>query len=268
MSAARQLAHGKRASGDLSVSRHVSSGKGTSSTHAFKASPQIRLQALRLAFLVALILGCFPLHAGEIIDRIVAMVNGHIILQSDWDDAIRYEAFMDNRDLSALSVADRKAALDRLIDQELLREQMRSSDLDRTSSEEDVFERIKQIRTQYEAKDDARWQAILAEHKITGPELKRRVATQLDMMRLVDERLRPTIQIDSKSIESYYQQSLLPQLKQAGSKSVPLADVSPKIKELLTQQKLDQLLTAWLQNLRATSQIRTQPDSRDQGLLQ
>jgi len=47
-----------------------------------------------------------------------------------------------------------------------------------------------------------------------------------------------------------------------------LSDVTPKIKELLTQQKLDQLLTSWLQNLRATSQIRTQPDPRDQGLLQ
>jgi hypothetical protein len=88
------------------------------------------------------------------------------------------------------------------------------------------------------------------------------------MMRLVDERLRPTIQIDAKSIESYYQQSLLPQLQQAGAREVPLADVTPKIKELLTQQKLDQLLTAWLQNLRATSQIRTQPDPQDEGLLQ
>jgi hypothetical protein len=225
-------------------------------------------EGLRLAAILALLLAVVPLHAGEIIDRIVAMVNTHIILQSDWDDAVRYEAFMDNRNLSAVSPADRKAALDRLIDQELLREQMRSSDLDRASSGDDVSERIAQIRAQYEAKDDAHWQAILAEHKITEPELKRRVATQLDMMRLVDERLRPTIQIDSKSIESYYQQSLLPQLKQAGSQSVPLADVTPKIKELLTQQKLDQLLTAWLQNLRATSQIRTQSDSRDEGLLQ
>jgi peptidyl-prolyl cis-trans isomerase SurA len=217
---------------------------------------------------VVLLAAVLPANAGDIIDRIVAMVNGHIILQSDWDDAVRYEAFMDKRDLDSMAVADRKAALDRLIDQELLREQMRSSDLEHSSSDADLAQRIAQIRAQYGAKDDVTWQGILAEHRITGQELKRRVATQLDMMRLVDERLRPTIQIDSKSIEGYYQESLLPQLRQSGAEQVPLVDVTPKIKELLTQQKLDQLLTAWLQNLRATSQIRTQADPQDQGLLQ
>ena len=33
----------------------------------------------------------------EVIDRIVATVNGHIILQSDWDDALRYEALLNGR---------------------------------------------------------------------------------------------------------------------------------------------------------------------------
>ncbi len=45
-------------------------------------------------------------------------------------------------------------------------------------------------------------------------------------MSLVDSRLRPTVKIDSKSIESYYQQELLPQLRQSGAQNVPLAEVS------------------------------------------
>jgi hypothetical protein len=223
---------------------------------------------LSICVSIALLAAALPAVAGEIIDRIVATVNGHIILQSDWDDAVRYEAFMDNHALENVSAADRKAALDRLIDQELLREQMRSSDFETTASDQEVAERIKQIRGAYSKDgDDAAWQSTLAEHHLTEGELKRRVALQLDMLHLVDERLRPTIQIDSKSIESYYQQSLLPQLRQSGAPAVPLAEVTPKIKELLTQQKLDQLLVAWLQNLRSTSQIRTQA-APDQGLAQ
>lgn len=217
---------------------------------------------------IALLAGVLNAHAGEIIDRIVATVNGRIILQSDWDDAVRYETFIDNRDLGSVSAGDRKATLDRLIDQELLREQMRSSDFARGADEQDVNLRMAQIRAQYAAQNEPPWEVVLAEHHVEEPELKRRVAMQLDMLRLVDDRLRPTIQIDAKSIESYYQQSLLPQLRNSGSADVSLSDVTPKIKELLTQQKLDQLLTSWLQNLRATSQIRTQPDPRDQGLLQ
>ena len=47
-------------------------------------------------------------------------------------------------------------------------------------------------------------------------------------MRLVDARLRPTVSIDATSIESYYNQELLPQLRQAGAKEVSLADVTPQ----------------------------------------
>src|SRR5882724_13356301 len=66
--------------------------------------------------------------AGDVIDRIVATVNGHIILQSDWDDAIAYEAFIGGKPLQQLTGEDRKAALDRLVDQELLRQQMPAND--------------------------------------------------------------------------------------------------------------------------------------------
>jgi hypothetical protein len=76
-------------------------------------------------------------------------------------------------------------------------------------------------------------------------------------MRLVDARLRPTVQVDAKTIESYYNQQLLPQLRESGAKAVPLAEVTPRIKELLMQQKMNQLLTAWLHDLRAGSQIRS-----------
>lgn len=217
---------------------------------------------------MALLAPLLQADAGEIIDRIVATVNGNIILQSDWDDAVRYEAFIDNRPLQNVTPADRKGALDRLIDQELLREQMRSSDFETTASEQDVARRVKDIRAGYATADnEPAWQAILARHHLSEAGLKHRVALQLDMLRLVDARLRPSIQIDSKSIESYYQEALLPQLREAGAAPVPLADVTPKIREVLTQQKLDQLLTAWLQNLRSTSQIRTQI-APEQGLAQ
>ena len=77
-------------------------------------------------------------------------------------------------------------------------------------------------------------------------------------MRLVDARLRPSVTVDSKSVESYYSEELLPQLRQSGGQDVPLAEVTPKIKELLTQQKINQLLTAWLQDLRSGSAIRAE----------
>lgn len=206
-------------------------------------------------FLAALAMGRT---SAEVIDRIVATVNGQIILLSDWEDSLRFEAFSSGRSLEKFTAEERKGVLDRLIDQELLREQLRAADIQHASAEE-VAQRVADIRKQYsEAETELGWKAVLDRYRLTEDGLKSRVATELDLMRLVDARLRPTVNVDSKSIESYYNQELLPQLRQSGAQNVPLAEVTSKIKELLTQKKISQLLSAWLQSLRAGSQIRAE----------
>jgi hypothetical protein len=77
----------------------------------------------------------------------------------------------------------------------------------------------------------------------------------------VEARLRPTVQIDAKTIESYYRNEFLPKLKNSGAQEVPLAAVSGKIREILTQQKLNQLFATWLQTLRSESKIHTSASS-------
>lgn len=206
-------------------------------------------------------------NAGDVLDRIVAIVNGHIILQSDWDDAQRFAAFVDGRSLEQVRTEDRKAALDKLIDQELLREQMRASDFLHVPDQE-VAKRIQEIRQQYPGTETEQgWKAVLVRYGLTEEDLKQRIALECDVMRLVDARLRPNVNIDSRTIESYYNQQLLPQLRQSGAQEVPLAKASPQIKELLTQQKMNELLVAWLQNLRSGSEIRTEPAADSGGQL-
>jgi hypothetical protein len=217
-----------------------------------------------LARFIVLLGIALPARGGDVLDRIVATVNNHIILESEWHDAVRYEAFVAGRAFDHLQAAEFKAALDRLIDQELLREQMRSLAFPHASSE-DVEKRIQEIRKLYPgAESEAGWQAALRRYGLSESELHRRVALQVDLMDLVDARLRPNVVIDSKSIESYYHQELLPQLRQSGAQPA-LAEVTPKIKELLTQQKMNQMLVAWLQDLRSGSQIRTETGSPESG---
>ena len=91
----------------------------------------------------AAILGLFlvavpVLHAGEVLDGIAVTVNGHVILQSDWQDEVRYECFVAGCALQNVTPQDRKAALDRLIDQELLREQASTSDSTQPGGTEEV----------------------------------------------------------------------------------------------------------------------------------
>jgi peptidyl-prolyl cis-trans isomerase SurA len=209
-------------------------------------------------FAILLFLSTFALpfaHAGDVIDRIVATVNGHIILQSDWDEALRYESVLSGRPLSLFTEEDKRAVLDRLIDQELLDEQMKSASFKHASEGEAAAE-IEDARRQYpDAATDAGWQARLALYGLTEKSLLAHVRQQIDLMRLVDAHLRPTVEIDSKSIEAYYRDKFVPQLKEAGAQEVPLADVSGKIRELLTQEKVSELMVSWLQSLRSESKV-------------
>jgi parvulin-like peptidyl-prolyl isomerase len=194
--------------------------------------------------------------AGQVIDRIVARVNGRIILQSELEEALSYEALLNGRALAEFTSDDRRAVLDRLIDQELLREQLKSSEFQH-ASEAEAASQVAGARKLYpEATTDEGWQALLARFDLREKDLVSHVQRQIDLMRLVDTRLRPAVQIDSKSIEAYYREKFVPQLKQSGASEVPLADVSARIRELLTQEKVSELLVSWLQTLRSESDVR------------
>ena len=232
---------------------------------------RFRLYTALVALVVAVMAGTFtasPARAGEVIDRIVATVNGRIILQSDWDEALSYEALLSGRALSFFTDEDRRAVLDRLIDQELLAEQMRSASF-KHASEEDAAAEIAEARKLHpEAATAEGWQALLARYGVTEKALTDHVEQQIDLMRLVDAHLRPAVQIDSKSIEAYYRDKFVPQLRQNGAGDVPLADVSGQIREILTQEKVGELMVSWLQSLRAESKVSLPSisESPDQGV--
>jgi hypothetical protein len=207
--------------------------------------------------------------AAQVIDRIIATVNNHVILQSDWDEALCYEALLTNRTLAQFTDDDRRAVLDRLIDQELLREQMKSADFSHATDSE-VAARVADARKQYpQAASSEAWQSVLAKYRLTEKDLFAHVRQQIDVMRLVDARLRPAVEIDSKSIEAYYRDQFVPRLKQAGASEVPLAEVSGKIRELLTEEKVSELLISWLQTLRSEGQVHipgVTPSANDPGV--
>jgi hypothetical protein len=209
------------------------------------------------AVLIGLLMGSLarPAAAGEVIDRIVAIVNGRIILQSDWNDALRYEGLLSARALSDFTEDDRRAVLDRLIDQELLGEQMKSA-LIKHASEEEAAAQVAQVRQLYpDAATDDGWKAVLAKFGVTEKAFAAHVQQEIDLMRLVDAHLRPTVQIDSKSIEAYYRDKFVPQLKQSGAGEVPLEEVSAKIREMLTEEKVSELMVSWLHSLRSESKL-------------
>ncbi len=210
------------------------------------------------AIAIALTLGlAISAMGGQVVDRVVANVNGHVVLQSDWEQEVAFEALSDGRDPDSFTTAERKAALDRLIDQELLREQVRPA---QPAPSEQVAARVAELRNEVRklfpdgASDDG-WRATLQRYGLSQSSLEKRLSDQIQLMKLVEDRLRPSIHIDQQAVETYYHDQLLPEMKKAGSRATPLTEVFGRIKDLLAQQKMNELLSGWLANLRSGSHI-------------
>lgn len=195
--------------------------------------------------------------AGEVIDGVIATVNRKPVLQSDWDDAVRFEAFMQQKPLSRVTEAERVSALQRLIDRQLLATQMIDPNY-LAPSREEVRTDLAKLRAQIPAaNNDLGWEKLMAAYGFSQREIEANVRLEMQMMNFIEVRLRPNVHVQPEEVEAYYRKQVLPDLERAGGKVVTLQEIEPKIRELLVQQHMDELLDAWLHNLRQQAQIQS-----------
>jgi hypothetical protein len=195
-----------------------------------------------------LLLSAFcPLIHGEIIDRIAISVGNQVITESQIDEEIRVTALL-NHDPLDVSPPARKAAAARLIEQALVRREMDFSRYPLPAlSDADMS--LRSLVSMYP--NDEQYQKELRNYGITEDDLKRRLWWQLTLLRFVDFRFRPGIQVADSDLQAYYQQQLS-EWKQKGVQPIPsLEDSRDRIAEILTQQRIDQALDRWMVDTRA-----------------
>jgi len=211
----------------------------------------MRCKFAQIAIVLLLVGGCG--FASQVVDRIIATVNGKPVLQSELEDEIRFEALQEARPPTVVTAAERNAAFQRLIERQLLLQQMQ--DLYMPTAAE-IARREEDIRVLYpSAKSNAAWESVLASYGFTQKELDDLISSQLQTLRFVEMRLRPTVRVQRSEIVAYYNDKLVPQVKRMGAEPDPLSAVADKIEELLTQQKIDKMFSTWMQNLRSQSEI-------------
>lgn len=204
-----------------------------------------------------LVLVLFAIHAGatQVVDRMVAVVNKHVILESELDQALRVEYLMQGKSLDKATPADSSAALDRLIDRALLDQQIPHPEMLAPTPEE-LASQLKEVRQQLPgAATDEGWRGLLASYGLTQQDVEDSVITEVRTLRFVDLRFRGLVRIDKSEISTYYQQTFLPQVRGKGGSEPPLAEVSGQIEKILAEQSVSDMLNHWLETLHAQAHI-------------
>ena len=211
---------------------------------------------LHLGLLVA-----FCTCQAQVVDRMVAVVNRHVILESELDQAARVEFLMQGKPTDKLTAADLRTVLDQLIDRALLDQQMGTQELlDPTPAE--LASRVKEIRAQLpDAASDDHWKALLTHYGLTEQDVEDQITSQVRILRFVDLRFRGLVRVDKSDIATYYQEKLLPEVRKRGASEPALAEVSDSIEKILTEMRIDEMLNNWLQTLRAQAHIEKMANS-------
>jgi len=194
-----------------------------------------------------------------LLDRAVAVVNGHVILASDLDDEIRLSVLDPNQ--GGKGALTPQGALEQLISRSLIEQQIRQEDAQTVEpSQEEVEARLAEIRNQLpecvrqNCASDSGWKSFLSSHELTPERVEAYLRYRLEILRFIEQRFRQGIQISQQQISSYYHDVLLPQYA-PGNTIPPLDQVAPRIQEILLQGQVNVMFSSWLDNLRKEGEV-------------
>lgn len=199
--------------------------------------------------LAALCLGLAAWHApslADIIDRIAITVGNQVITETQIEEELRVSAFL-NRDKLDLGLSARKQAAQRLIEQALVHREMDLSHYPFPDAEA-AGAALESVKATYA--NPADYARALQTYGITEGDLSRRLVWQITLLRFIDYRFRPGIQIPTADVQTYYRQQVS-NWEQKGVKPIPsLEESRDQIEEILTQKRIDEALDQWMTDTR------------------
>jgi parvulin-like peptidyl-prolyl isomerase len=184
--------------------------------------------------------------SGRVIDRIVARIEGDIILLSQVRELGAFQQLVEGKAESD----DR--LLDELIEQWIVQTEATQSRFPQPAQSE-VDRELGRLVAKFGSPEA--YAAKLRELGLSAEQVRELLARQIYVERYIDYKFRPSVQIKSEDIQNYYQKELLPELVKTHQAAPRLADVEGEIREVLTQRAITELAIKWLDDTKSRLKI-------------
>jgi len=189
---------------------------------------------------------------GKTIDRIAVSVGNRVITETDVDREIRITALLNN-EKPDFSPAKKREAAERMVDQTLVRSELEASRYLPPSAAE-MEAALAEEKARFG--DDATYRRALAAYGVSEEDLKARLEWQLTLLRFIDVRFRPGIQIGDEEIRKYFDEHMSAGLMAAHPGQTPsVDDHRAGIVQKLIDQAADQQVEQWLKESRRRTRI-------------
>jgi parvulin-like peptidyl-prolyl isomerase len=193
-----------------------------------------RMAGFAFALLV-LTAACLP--AQEVIDRIVARIENDVILLSDVRALGRYQQLVEGKSEGDAQI------LDRLIDQWIVRGEADTAQFPRPS-DVDIAAGVERVQKSFTS--TAEYEARKKQVGLTDADVKNMVAAQLYLSNYLDSRFRPSVKVEPKAVEDFYEKAVVPRAQARGQAPPSLETARDYIHEALIQIGINEQTDRWL----------------------
>jgi len=183
-------------------------------------------------------------------DRVMAVVDEDPILASEVERVV-------SLGLAQPKPGEADATFRRRILDDLVEQRLRFHEIDRYGFEQvpvDMIEKnVAQIRARFP--NEEAYRKTLRDLGLSQQALRQLVARQLMVFTHVEEQLGPRVFVSLDDITAYYRNVLTPEMQKQKQPVPPMDEVRDQIRTVLKEQRLNQELAKWTEELRRAADI-------------
>lgn len=187
-----------------------------------------------------------------VMDRVAVVVGRRVVKSSDIDRDLRVSQFLNREPLNQSADTKRKVA-ERLIDQELIRQEMISGGYRQPTDHEAAGILQQLIRDRFKG-SEPQLRAALTRYDLTEQQLRRYFLWQMTVLRFIDERFRPGILVTDEDVQAYYNEHRS-ELEKAYPQNHTIEALDARIHEIIVGERVNRSFEEWLTQTRGQTRI-------------
>ena len=199
------------------------------------------------------IFGLAALLSGAVVlDRMAVIAGTHVIKLSDIDRDIRLTDFLNRASLN-FSAGTKREAAERLITQQIIRDEIVSGGYKRPS-EVEATQLETDLRRDRFGGSEQRLREALQRYGLTETELHQQLLWQITVLQFINERFRGGVVVTDDEVRDFYDEHYV-ELSKQYPKDNSLEAMEPKIRPMLEGQRINQAFNEWLDQARKGEKV-------------
>jgi parvulin-like peptidyl-prolyl isomerase len=190
--------------------------------------------------------GSAPAQTARVVDRIVARIEGDIILESQVRELGAFQQLIEGHAESDDQL------LAELIEQWVVETEATASHFPQPAQSE-VERELARITAQFASPE--KYAARLNDLGLSANQVRQLLSRQIYDERYIDYKFRPSVPVEPADIDAYYKNELLPELSNKNQPAPDRAAVEEQIREVLIQRGISNLTVKWMDDTKSRLKI-------------